>query len=104
MKGDTGDLIESIPYDPSPRGGDAPDGRKLIPSLDLGSRKEAEFRMYDRLFQRSSEEGDEGFLTALNPDSLPLRLVCGTFRQTEQVTASSSSASAISPRIKTRGS
>jgi glutaminyl-tRNA synthetase len=33
--------------------------------------REAEFRMYDRLFMKEDpEEGEEGFLACLNPDSL----------------------------------
>jgi glutaminyl-tRNA synthetase len=63
-------------YDPATRGGDSPDGRKVKATLHWVSAahaKEAEIRMYDRLFiKEDPEEGDEGFLAALNPSSLTL--------------------------------
>ena len=75
VKDDAGNLVEvHATYDPSTRGGDAPDGRKVkstIHWLSAAHAKEAEFRMYDRLFTKEDpEEGEEGFLTALNPGSL----------------------------------
>jgi glutaminyl-tRNA synthetase len=61
-------------YDPSTRGGDSPDGRKVKSTIHWVSSvhaKEAEVRMYDRLFTKEDpEEGDEGFLGCLNPNSL----------------------------------
>ncbi len=61
-------------YDPSTRGGDSPDGRKVKSTIHWVSAqhaREAEFRMYDRLFMKEDpEEGEEGFLGCLNPDSL----------------------------------
>jgi glutaminyl-tRNA synthetase len=61
-------------YDPSTRGGDAPNGRKVkstIHWVSASHAKEAEIRMYDRLFTKEDpEEGEEGFLGCLNPDSL----------------------------------
>ncbi|MFZ5908575.1 MAG: glutamine--tRNA ligase/YqeY domain fusion protein [Chloroflexota bacterium] len=60
-------------YDPSTRGGDAPDGRKVKSTIHWVSAAHAipaEFRMYDRLFTKEDpEEGEEGFLGCLNPDS-----------------------------------
>ncbi len=75
VKDETGAVIEvHATYDASTRGGDAPDGRKVkstIHWLSAAHAKEAEFRMYDRLFMKEDpEEGEEGFLGCLNPDSL----------------------------------
>ncbi len=61
-------------YDSSTRGGDSPDGRKVKSTIHWVSARHArdvEFRMYDRLFMKEDpEEGDEGFLARLNPNSL----------------------------------
>jgi glutaminyl-tRNA synthetase len=75
IKDDQGQIIEvHATYDPSTRGGDAPDGRKVkstIHWLSAAHAREAEFRMYDRLFtMENPEEGEEGFLACLNPNSL----------------------------------
>lgn len=75
VKDEDGNVIEvHCSYDPATRGGDSPDGRKVkstIHWVSTAHAKEAEIRMYDRLFTKPDpEEGDEGFLTALNPDSL----------------------------------
>ena len=75
VKDDAGEIVEvHAAYDPSTRGGDAPDGRKVkstIHWLSAAHAKEAEFRMYDRLFTKEDpEEGEEGFLACLNSDSL----------------------------------
>jgi glutaminyl-tRNA synthetase len=75
VKNDAGELVEvHAIYDPATRGGDSPDGRKVkstIHWVSASHAKEAEFRMYDRLFMKEDpEEGEEGFLGCLNPDSL----------------------------------
>ncbi|MBI5841683.1 MAG: glutamine--tRNA ligase/YqeY domain fusion protein [Chloroflexi bacterium] len=75
VKNDAGEVIEvHATYDPSTRGGDAPDGRKVkstIHWVSAAHAKEAEIRMYDRLFTKEDpEEGEEGFLGCLNPNSL----------------------------------
>lgn len=75
VKNDAGEVVEvHATYDPSTRGGDAPDGRKVkstIHWVSAAHAKEAEFRMYDRLFMKEDpEEGEEGFLACLNPNSL----------------------------------
>jgi glutaminyl-tRNA synthetase len=75
VKNDAGDVVEiHATYDPSTRGGDSPDGRKVKSTIHWVSAKharEAEFRMYDRLFTKEDpEEGEEGFIHALNPNSL----------------------------------
>ena len=77
VKNDAGEVIEvHATYDPSTRGGDAADGRKVkstIHWLSAAHAQEAEFRMYDRLFLKEDpEEGEEGFLGCLNPDSLQI--------------------------------
>ncbi len=63
-------------YDPETFGGDAPDGRKVRGTIQWvyeGDCKEAEVRLYDRLFNvenPSNEEGVNSFEDNLNPDSL----------------------------------
>jgi glutaminyl-tRNA synthetase len=75
VKNDQGEVTEvHCTYDPSTRGGDSADGRKVkstIHWLSAQHAKEAEIRIYDRLFTKEDpEEGEEGFLNCLNPDSL----------------------------------
>jgi glutaminyl-tRNA synthetase len=75
VKNAAGEVVEvHCTYDPATRGGDAPDGRKVkstIHWVSAAHAKEAEFRMYDRLFMKEDpEEGEEGFIQCLNPDSL----------------------------------
>jgi glutaminyl-tRNA synthetase len=75
VKDENGNVIEvHATYDPSTRGGDASDGRKVKSTIHWVSAKhakEAEIRMYDRLFTKEDpEEGEEGFLACLNPNSL----------------------------------
>lgn len=77
IKNDAGEVVEvHATYDPSTRGGDAPDGRKVKSTIHWVSAKhakEAEVRLYDRLFVKEDpEEGEEGFISALNPDSLKI--------------------------------
>ncbi|MBQ8077906.1 MAG: glutamine--tRNA ligase, partial [Eubacterium sp.] len=63
-------------YDPETFGGDAPDGRKVRGTIQwvyAKDCKEAEVRLYDRLFNvenPSNEEGVSSFEDNLNPDSL----------------------------------
>lgn len=74
---DTGEIIElHCTYDPTTRGGYAPDGRKVQGTLHWISKENAidvEVRLYDRLFTRADlndlDEGTE-FLDYINPDSL----------------------------------
>lgn len=77
VKDDQGNVIEvHCTYDPATRGGDSPDGRKVKSTIHWVSAehaKEAEIRMYDRLFTKEDpEEGEEGFLSCLNPNSLQI--------------------------------
>ena len=69
-------------YDPATRGGDAPDGRKVMGTLHWVSAQhavDAEVRMFDRLFATEApDEAPEGktFLDNLNPDSLKVLQGC----------------------------
>ena len=77
VKNDVGEVIEvHATYDPSTKGGDSPDGRKVKSTIHWVSAKhakEVEVRMYDRLFNKENpEEGEEGFLNCLNPNSLEI--------------------------------
>jgi glutaminyl-tRNA synthetase len=75
IKDEQGAVLEiHATYDSLTRGGDAPDGRKVkstIHWVSAAHAQEAEIRMYDRLFAKEDpEEGEEGFLGCLNPNSL----------------------------------
>ncbi len=77
VKDENGEVIEvHATYDPSTRGGDSADGRKVKSTIHWVSAqhaKEAEIRLYDRLFTKEDpEEGDEGFLACINPNSLTI--------------------------------
>ncbi len=69
-----GNIIElRATYDPSTRGGDAPDGRRPKATLHWVSAEHAvdcEVRLYDRLFRSEHPEESGDFLADLNPDSL----------------------------------
>ena len=74
-----GDRITEVhcTYDPETRGGESSERRKVkstIHWISAAHAKPAEFRMYDRLFTREDpEEGEEGYLNCLNPNSLVIR-------------------------------
>jgi len=75
VKDEEGNLLEvHCTYDPSTRGGDAPDGRKVKGTIHWVSARhalDAEVRLYDRLFTLANPlEGKADFLESLNPDSL----------------------------------
>ncbi|MFN8381861.1 MAG: glutamine--tRNA ligase/YqeY domain fusion protein [Anaerolineales bacterium] len=77
VKDDKGEVVEiHATYDPTTRGGDPADGRKVkstIHWVSAAHAKQAEIRMYDRLFTKEDpEEGDEGFLSCINPNSLQI--------------------------------
>ena len=79
VKDENGEVVEvHATYDPTTRGGDSPEGRKVKSTIHWVSArhaKEAEIRMYDRLFTKEDpEEGEEGFLAALNPNSLTVHV------------------------------
>jgi len=70
----SGNIVElRAMYDPSTRGGDAPDGRRPKATLHWVSAQHAldcEVRLYDRLFRSENPEESGDFLADLNPDSL----------------------------------
>jgi len=70
----SGEVIELIcRYDPSTRGGDAPDGRKVKATLHWVSAAhavEAEVRLYDRLFNAEQPGAGGDYRLDLNPNSL----------------------------------
>jgi glutaminyl-tRNA synthetase len=75
VKDASGQVVElRCTYDPTTRGGDAPDGRKVKATLHWVSAEHAvngEVRLYDRLFSvEAPGAGDTDFLTQLNPLSL----------------------------------
>jgi len=79
----TGEVIELLcKYDPSTRGGDAPDGRKVKATLHWVSAVhalDAEVRLYDTLFtKRDANEVAEGedWKSNLNPKSLDVITTC----------------------------
>ena len=76
----TGEVIElRCTYDPSTKGGDAPDGRKVKATLHWVSAPhslEAEVRLYDHLFTVPNPGDYEDFLTYLNPKSLEVLRSC----------------------------
>ncbi len=75
----TGEVVElHCTYDPLTKGGQSPDGRKVLGTIHWVSAQhcfEAEIRLYDRLFTRENpndvEEG-KTFLDYVNPDSLKI--------------------------------
>jgi glutaminyl-tRNA synthetase len=79
VKDDAGRVVElHCTYDPSTRGGDAPDGRKVKATLHWVSAAHAvpaEVRLYDHLFTRPDPGADGDLLADLNPDSE--RIVAG---------------------------
>ncbi len=83
IKDETGEIKElRCTYDPSTRGGDAPDGRKVKATLHWVSAMhsiEAEVRLYNSLFTKEDpDDVEEGktFLDYLNPDSLIVLNTC----------------------------
>ncbi|PKL51893.1 MAG: glutamine--tRNA ligase [Nitrospira bacterium HGW-Nitrospira-1] len=71
----TGEVIElRCTYDPTTRGGDAPDGRKVKATLhwvSAGHALNAEVRLYDYLFTKATPGEDSGdFKTDINMDSI----------------------------------
>jgi glutaminyl-tRNA synthetase len=66
-------------YDPSTRGGDAADGRKVKATLHWVSAAHAldvEVRLYDRLFTSENPGAAEDYRAELNPGSLEVRRDC----------------------------
>jgi glutaminyl-tRNA synthetase len=83
VKDSNGNITElHCTYDPTTRGGDAPDGRKVKSTLHWVSAPhvlDAEIRLYDYLFTKENpDEVEEGqdFKSNLNPDSLEVLSGC----------------------------
>jgi len=75
IKDDAGNITElRCTYDPTTRGGNAPDGRKVkgtIHWVSVPHALEAEARIYDRLFTVENPGGvEDDYLNYMNPDSL----------------------------------
>lgn len=96
IKNDTGEIVElHCTYDPTTRGGYAPDGRKVQGTLHWVSTENAidvEVRLYDRLFTKADlndlDEGTE-FLDYINPDSLKVIGQCKVEARLASVTQGS---------------
>jgi glutaminyl-tRNA synthetase len=82
VKDENGNISELLcSYDPLSKGGKSPDGRKVKGTLHWVSEPHAlnaEVRLYDRLFNDESPDGDKevDFLTHLNPNSLQVLKNC----------------------------
>jgi glutaminyl-tRNA synthetase len=77
MKDPTSGAITELraTYDPTTRGGDAPDGRKVKATLHWVSADralDAQVRLYDRLFTHEDPASTDNFLGHLNPNSLQI--------------------------------
>ena len=74
IKDASGEIVElRCSYDPTTRGGDAADGRKVKATIHWVSAAHAvpaEIRLYDRLFNNPDPEGSGDFIADLNPKSL----------------------------------
>jgi glutaminyl-tRNA synthetase len=73
VKDESGEVVElRCTYDPTTRGGDAPDGRRpkaTLHWLSAGHAVPAEVRLYDRMFTRSDPGADGDLFADINPDS-----------------------------------
>lgn len=83
VKDAAGNVIEvRCTYDPTTRGGDSPDGRKVKATLHWVSAEhavEAEVRLYNQLFNRANpndESEGKDFTAYINPNSLEVLPKC----------------------------
>ena len=82
VKDENGRIVElRCIYDPTSRGGNAPDGRKVKGTIHWVAAAQAvpaELRLYDRLFIKAEPDGDRErpFTDFLNPESLTLLSRC----------------------------
>jgi glutaminyl-tRNA synthetase len=80
IKDEKGEVIElRCTYDPTTRGGDAQDGRKVKATIHWVSAQHAltvEVRSYDRLFNNPDPEESGDFIADLNPTSLQILTNC----------------------------
>jgi glutaminyl-tRNA synthetase len=81
---ETGNVVElHCTYDPTTRGGDAPDGRKVKSTIHWVSAAHtvpAEVRLYDRLFNKPTpdevDDESQDFIANINPNSLETLYPC----------------------------
>jgi glutaminyl-tRNA synthetase len=89
VKDDQGNVTEvHCTYDPSTRGGDAPDGRKVKSTIHWVSAQHAvpaEVRLYDRLFSKENPDEGDDFLSFVNPNSLEVLENCFVERSLAEV-------------------
>ncbi len=80
VKDNSGAIIEvHCTYDPTTRGGDAPDGRKVKSTIHWVSATQsisAEVRLYERLFSKENPDEGNDFLSFVNTNSLDVLSVC----------------------------
>ena len=82
VKDERGHITEVLcEYDPTSRGGDPADGRKVkgatLHWVDAENCLDAEVRLYDNLFSDAQPDGpDKNFLDCLNPESLSILTGC----------------------------
>ncbi len=80
VKDETGKVSEiHCTYDPTTRGGDAQDGRKVKSTIHWLSAKHAipvEVRLYERLFTHENPDEGDDFLSFINPESLVIPENC----------------------------
>jgi glutaminyl-tRNA synthetase len=80
VKDDKGEIaFLRCTYDPTTRGGDAPDGRRPKATLhwvSAGHAIQGEVRLYEHLFKRPDPGADGDFLADLNPASLEVLRGC----------------------------
>jgi glutaminyl-tRNA synthetase len=80
VKDDQGEIIQlHCTIDPTTRGGDAPDGRKVKATIHWVSAAhalQAEVRLYDRLFNNPDPEVSGDFVQDINPNSLTILPAC----------------------------
>jgi glutaminyl-tRNA synthetase len=80
VKDAAGDIVElRCTYDPTTRGGNAPDGRKVrgtIHWVSAADSRPAEVRLYDLLFTRPDPGADGDLVADLNPNSLDVLTGC----------------------------
>ncbi|MSO88812.1 MAG: glutamine--tRNA ligase/YqeY domain fusion protein [Rhodospirillaceae bacterium] len=76
VKNPAGEVVElRCTYDPTTRGGDSPDGRKVQATLHWVAAADAipaEIRLYGHLFMRPDPGADGDFFADLNPESLEI--------------------------------
>ncbi len=80
VKNESGEVVElRCTYDPSTKGGNAPDGRKVqatIHWVEASSARPAEIRIYNQLFNRADPGAGGDIFSDINPNSLEILQGC----------------------------